>query len=336
MKMSRSIFARDMNVVHLRAKGGDISNSIRFLSKTVLFGSLVCSAVFLPAAVAAEAAQSDGPPLPVHTIEGGGGAAITPIAYLVNPGPEGTQFGLPAVSYTYLNLEDKDLQTFSVTSTLFRRLEIGYAAGLLDLGTLPRDILSATGVAITDELIVHNVSARLLAVQENQFGPLTPALTFTAHYKYNDEIDDIDQDLGGVLSTLGYDSNDGVDFLVTATKAWPNFFGQTLITTLGLRFSEAIWNGYLGFADDYKVTAEANAVLLLPHNFFLAYEYRGMPDAIDELGTLVRDETDWHAADLGWIANDHLSLVLFYGHVGNLVNADDVNTAWALQAKFEF
>lgn len=61
-----------------------------------------------------------------------------------------------------------------------------------------------------------------------------------------------------------------------------------------------------------------------------------MPDAIGELGTLVREETDWHAADLGYIASDQLSVVLFYGHVGNLVNTHDVDAAWALQANFEF
>ena len=309
---------------------------VRVTSNAVCAGLVACSVGFMLAATAAEPAPGDGPPLPVHTIEGGGGAAITPIAYLVNPGPEGTRVGRPAVSYTYLDLDDKTLQTFSVTNTLFRRLELGYAAGLLDLGTLPRDILGATGVPIADDLVVHNLSARFLAVEENQYGPLTPALTATAHYKNNDEIDDINQQLGGALSTLGYASNDGVDFVMTASKAWPNFFAQTLITTLGLRYSEAIWNGYLGFTDDYKLSVEANAVLLLPHNFFLAYEYRGMPDAIGELGTLIRQETDWHAADLGYIASDQLTVVLFYGHVGNLVNTQDVDAAWALQAKFEF
>ena len=282
-------------------------------------------------------ASDDGPPLPVHTIEGGGGAAITPIAYLVNPGPEGTKIGKPAFSYTYLDLKDKNLHTFSVTSTLFQRLELGYAAGRLDLGTLPRDLFTATGASVADDLLVHNLTARYMAVTENQFNEYTPALTLTAHYKYNDEIEGIDDRLGGVLTGLGYDSNDGVDFVLTASKAWPDFlFGQTVITTFGLRYSEAIWNGYLGFSDDYKLTAEANAVVLLPHNLFFAYEYRGMPDNISELGNLVRDETDWQAIDLGWIANDQLSVVLFYGVVGNLVNSKDVDAAWALQVKFEF
>lgn len=304
--------------------------------KSVLIISCVCLN-FRPISATAEQPETgDGPPLPVHTIEGGGGAAITPIAYLVNPGPEGTRFGKPAVSYTYLDLKDKDLQTFSITSTIAQRLELGYAAGFMDLGTLPGDLFNATGVSIADDLIVHNLTARFKLIDENQFNAFTPALTVTAHYKNNDEIDDVDNSLGGALTSLGYDANDGVDFVATATKAWPNFFGRTAITTLGLRYSEAIWNGYLGFSDNYKLTAEANVIILLPHNLFIGYEYRGMPNAIDKLGGLIRDETDWHAMDLGWIANDQLSLVLFYGIVGNIVNTPDVDAAWAVQAKFEF
>lgn len=294
------------------------------------------SFILLSAFVQSEA-SSDGPPLPVHTIEGGGAAAITPIAYLVNPGSEGTQFGKPAFSYTNLDLKDKRLQTFSITSTLFQRFELGYAAGRLSLGTLPGDLFDATGADVEDDLLVHNVIGRFAAIQENQFGPYTPAVTLTAHYKYNDEIEDIDDALSGALSALGYDSNDGVDFALTATKAWSNaLFGQTVITTVGARYTQAIWNGYLGYSDDYELTAEGNAVVLLPNNLFFAYEYRGMPDNIDELGSLVRDETDWHAVDLGWMPNKNTSVVLFYGVVGNLVNTNDVDAAWALQAKFEF
>lgn len=60
---------------------------VRVTSNAVGAGLVAWSVGFMLAATAAEPAPGDGPPLPVHTIEGGGGAAITPIAYLVNPGP---------------------------------------------------------------------------------------------------------------------------------------------------------------------------------------------------------------------------------------------------------
>lgn len=42
-------------------------------------------------------------PLPLFTIDGVGGVVLTPIAYLVNPGPEGTDFALPSFGATYVN-----------------------------------------------------------------------------------------------------------------------------------------------------------------------------------------------------------------------------------------
>lgn len=280
---------------------------------------------------------SDGPPLPVHTIEGGGGGAISPIGYLVNPGQEDEIFGMPSFSSTYLYLEDKDLTTLSATSTLYQRFELGYSFGALDLGTLPGDLLTATGVNINEShLNMHTLSLRGQLFEENQFNNFTPSVVVGLQYKYNDRVNEINNRLGGALSSIGYDDNNGVDLSITATKMFPKVFGRPLITTFGLRASEASWNGYLGFSDNYRLSAEANLVYLLPHNLFVAYEYRGMPDAYNVLPGLVNKATDWHAVDVGWIINSRMTLVGLYGVVDNLVNETDVNTATAIQFKYEF
>ena len=82
----------------------------------------------------AAAAPEEPPPLPFHTIEGVGGGAITPMAYLVNPGDECHVFGKPAVALTYVGLGQKNLSVISVTETVFQRVELGYAADRLGLG----------------------------------------------------------------------------------------------------------------------------------------------------------------------------------------------------------
>jgi hypothetical protein len=46
-------------------------------------------------AQAPQTAPSEGPPLPLHTIEGCGGGVIVPMAYLVNPPARGATFGNP-------------------------------------------------------------------------------------------------------------------------------------------------------------------------------------------------------------------------------------------------
>jgi hypothetical protein len=98
------------------------------------------------------------PPLPFHSIEGVGGGAITSIAYLVNPGPEGCFWGKPAVSVTYVNLNDKNLDVIAVTETIAGCIELGYAANRLGLGTLPGDIQGATSVDIDrDDVWLRNL-----------------------------------------------------------------------------------------------------------------------------------------------------------------------------------
>ena len=95
-------------------------------------GTWLAQATEAPAATvtgtSTDAAPGKAPPLPLHTIEGVGGCLIVPVAYLVNPGPEGTIFGMPSVSFTYINTSNtKSMQVFAVTQTFFRRIELGYA-----------------------------------------------------------------------------------------------------------------------------------------------------------------------------------------------------------------
>lgn len=109
-------------------------------SMRVLMSSVVATVAtlwFVPSLLAQEAQEEKGPPLPFITIEGQGGGAITPMAYLVNPAPEGYFFGKPSVAFDMIGLNGKSLNTFMVTENLFGRVEFGYAVGDLSLGTLP-------------------------------------------------------------------------------------------------------------------------------------------------------------------------------------------------------
>ena len=95
--------------------------------------------------------EEKGPPLPFITIEGAGGGAITQMAYLVNPAKEGEVFGKPSVAIDYIGLGSKSLDTLMVTENLWGRIELGFAADRLSLGTLPGAIQTATGRDIGPE-----------------------------------------------------------------------------------------------------------------------------------------------------------------------------------------
>ena len=298
-----------------------------------------------PAAAAPAAPPEKAPPLPFHCIEGYGGGGITPMAYLVNPGPPCCFFGKPAVSTTYINLgHGKNLDAICVSETFFGRLEFSYAADRLGLGDLPDQIEHFAGAELygISNVWLHNFNLRLLMVKEDC---LLPAITGGVHFKVNDGIETIANELGGALQSVGYHRSNGTDFTLTATKTFPKLgFGRPVITTAGLRLSEAAQLGFLGFGDEYHATFEGN-VAWLPTDFLvLGYEFRqksntygNIPRVPGDLtqGFLLGEEDNWQTFDAAFILSRHATFVAGYGHLGNLTNAN-ANSAWFVQLKYEF
>jgi Protein of unknown function (DUF3034) len=291
-----------------------------------------------PAAKADAAPPEKSPPLPLHTIEGVGGLVITPIAYLVNPGPKGTTFGQPSLSLTYVGAGEKNIQAFAVSETLFNRIELSYALSRFGLGTLGESVSDATHGAANigrTDVLLHHFNVRGLLVEENSFDLPTPAITAGAEFKINDGINQIDRNLGGLLTQKGLDSNWGVDYTLTASKTIPKIFGRPLILSAGIRFSEAAQIGYLGFGNNYEPTLDFNATYFLTDCVALAYEFRGKFNQIERIGKLVRPEDDWQTIGLGWCITNHMSLTVGYGHFGNVLDTVE-NGGWAIQYKYEF
>ena len=281
------------------------------------------------------------PPLPLHTIDGVGGIVITPVAYLVNPGPAGTVWGLPSTSVTYVNAGSKNVESAVITETLFGRVELGYAASRFGVGNLVTDVKNLTTIDIADSVVVHNFNARVLALPEGSFGLPLPAVTIGASYKYNDGISDINQRLGGALTGIGYDKDSSTDFTLTATKAFPKVFGRPLILTGGLRLSKAEQLGYLGFGDKYRATFEGNVVYLVTDWLGLATEFRGKANAYQQIanpvkgGNLIDREDNWWTVGAAFVLNPHATVTVGWGHFGPILNTTE-NKGLAVQAKYEF
>jgi hypothetical protein len=300
-------------------------------------GGLASSKLYAADPPASKPAPAEGPGLPVHTIEGVGGGAITPTAYLVNPAPNDGAIGLPSLSATYVNLEHgKNLETAAITETLFGRVELGFSPNRLGIGDLHDDIKDATGIDVKSEVYLYNFNARVLAIKENDFGTSwLPAITLGASYKYNDGISDINHELGGALSSIGYDKDSGYDLTLTASKTFGNVFGRPLILSAGLRNSSAAWVGYLGFSDERKTTFEGNAIYIPLDWLAVGYEFRQQSDPYSEIPGLVEGEDNLHAFSLIFLPNSHLSVALVYGIFGNVANSES-NSSFAIQAKYEF
>ena len=281
----------------------------------------------------------DPPPLPFHGIDGVGGGAITPMAYLVNPATDGRWWGKPAVAFSYVNLGTKNLDAITVSETLFGRVELSYGADRLFFGSLPSLIHGETdmNMGCASEWL-HSFNVRYLILPENEYSLLgvpLPAVTAGVSFKYNDGIKNIDQRLNGALHSIGYARPNGEDFTLTATKTLPKVFGRPLIVSGGLRLTEAAQTGFLGFSDTYHADFEGNVCYLITDRVAIAYEYRQKQDPYAVIPGLIRGEDDWHALDVGLIVNKQTTLVAGYGNFGRIAD-EVVNGAWWLQFKFEF
>ncbi len=279
-----------------------------------------------------------GPPLPFHTIEGYGGGAITPMAYLVNPGPKDEIFGYPAIAFSNVIAGQKNLQAFTYTETLLDRIELGFGLDRFGIGTLGSDIQKATKVDIgRNDVYLYNFNIRGLLLEENSFGLPLPAITAGAHFKVNDGIADINRRLGGALSGIGYEDSWGIDYTLTASKTLvePWTFQRPLILTAGGRNSEAANLGFLGFGGKRHTTFEGSVAYLPTDWLLVAYEFRQKANEYSEIPGLVKGEDNWHAIDVSWIINKRLTLVAGWGAFGTLANTTE-NGAWWLQLKYEF
>jgi len=288
----------------------------------------------------AAAAPSEGPPLPLHTIEGCGGGALVPMAYLVNVPTEGV-FGRPAIGTWYACLDRKDLNVFTITETIRLadaiNLEFGYAYSTLQLGDFTRELQMAGLPDInTTHVGMHTFSVRTPLWSEGAFGQSwMPALTIGVHYKENSQADRIDRRLGGALRGLGMRHDSGFEFTLSATKMFTGPMERPMIVTLGTRVTEANQTGFLGFNDSFEPMFEASVIYLVAAQVALVAEYRMKPDRLNEIPTLVGGEDDWWDIGIVYIFNEHLTATAAYLHVGEILD-EDVDGGFILGLKYEF
>jgi hypothetical protein len=283
--------------------------------------------------------EGDGPPLPLHTIEGVGGALTVPMAYLVNPGPRGTVVGKPAVSGSFIVISNKSLMSFAVSETLFRRIELSYALNRFFLGSLPHAIRKVSGGALhvsRSEVYLHHFNIRGLVLEENSFNLPLPAVVIGAEFKVNGGIMGMDDSTNGALTGIGLEKRNGVDFTVTASKTFPKLLcGRPLILTFGVRNSKASNIGYTGFGDECQTTVEADVATLVTDRLAVGYEFRQKNNPYDTVPGIMGDEDDWHAIRAAYIVNEHLVIAAAWGYLGPVGNTF-ANCAYGIQLKYEF
>jgi len=277
-----------------------------------------------------------GPPLPMHNVEGNSGVFITSTAYLVNPPEEGEVFGRPSFSTSFAMIGEKDFESFAVTENIWGKVELGYALERLGLGDWPDDVMAAEGLYVDNHVLLHNFNTRLMVIEEGGFDRgWMPAVTLGTHFKWNEGLDSINKQTGGLCHSLGADHDFGTEFTAVATKTITDWLPNPLIVSAGLRNGDAIHTGLLGFAGKRRTTFEGSIIYFLTDRLLFASEYRQKSSLCGTYGNLVKVENDWWDICLGYVVNDNLTVAVGYADFGNVLNHRESNV-WAIQLKYEF
>jgi len=282
-----------------------------------------------------------GPPLPLHCIEGTSGVHITSTAYLANPPEEGEVFGKPSISISSIFGREKNLQSFAITENILGNFEVGYAYQRFGLGDWPDNVKAATGLRVDQHLGLHIFNLRAMVIQEGDLNcSWMPAITFGTHFKWNEGQTKLDEDLGGLLDTLGSDRSRGVEFTAIASKTIVDLLPRPIILSAGIRNGDAIHTGLFGFAGERRTTFEGSILFLLTDRLIFAAEYRQKPDLMNQHTAaggqhLVKAENDWMSLYLAYVINDNLTISGGYANLGNVADSRE-NNAFGIQLKYEF
>jgi hypothetical protein len=273
-------------------------------------------------------------------VEGNSGVFITSTAYLANPPEDDAVFGLPSFSTSFAAIGEKDFESFAVTQNIWGKLELGYALERIGLGDWPDDVKAATGYHVDNHALLHNFNTRLMVVEEGSYGRnWMPAITLGAHFKWQENLDGINEQLAGTCSMLGADHDFGTEFTAVASKTVTNCLPRPLIVSAGLRNGDGIHTGLLGFAGERRTTFEGSIIYFLTDKLLLASEYRQKSDLLDQCTVggehLIKAENDWWDICLAYVVNDNLTIAGGYANFGNMLNHREDNV-WAIQLKYEY
>jgi Protein of unknown function (DUF3034) len=260
--------------------------------------------------------------LPFNNLEGVGGVAYNPLAYLADSGEEFIKIGdvnivaKPRFGAWYVSLPDAkiDWESIGVATTLFKRLEISYGYEAINWEAHPT-------------FHKNNIGAKLLLLKENAFSTkFVPAISVGTIYKATSNASLREAGLGTLRSS-------GQDWYAVASKT-VNLLPVPVIISGGLLSTEEFVTGVLGFSNKRDLTGFANIDFVLPHGFVVGYEFKQGARFSNV------QNTNYWDAHLAWIPNKNLAVIAAYTGTGAYGRAGNTRTGlgngFVLSAQYAF
>lgn len=253
--------------------------------------------------------------VPLNNLEGVGGVAFNPIAYLADC--EGDNrfevcnldvTSLPRFGGWYVNLDhvNVDWTAFGVADTFFRRVEVSYG----------HETIAQSGVKTKHK---NNVGGKVLLVKENLSGnKFVPAVAIGSIWKMTSNVG------------AGVDNSD-FDFYLVGTKLITQTPRPVLVSA-GVRSTKGKVTGVFGFDKDRDEVFFGNLDLLLTDKIVVGFEY--------EEGAKFKDfrNADYWDAHVAWFLSKNLTLVAAYVNAGDSKSSKKVGLGdgFVLSAQYAF
>ena len=237
----------------------------------------------------------------VSQVEGAGGAGLTPWALITGYGTD-KGMGINA-HHTYVKTGDFSLNGSGIAIGIYDRFEISYthhwfnthdAGTRLGIGkgyTFEQDVIGAKWRVAGDAIYSQN--------------DWMPQIAIGGNYKKNKN--------GALVSALGANSDEGVDFYATASKL---FLNNGLLMTAGARLTKANQFGLLGFGNPtntYSLQGEFSIALLLRKDFAIGADYRMKPNNL----AFAKEENAF-ALFAAYFINKNVSITAAYTDLGEI------------------
>ena len=250
--------------------------------------------------------------VPLNGLQGDGGIAFNPVAFLAGTYAEEEQtVSAPQVGtwYTRLDSADIDWIAASASFSVAKKLELSYGYGWTDANKYGDDSVST-----------HNIGAKLQLFDAGAFETeWLPALAVGAIWKNTD---------AATADALGLDKS-GADFYAVATKLVTSTPAPVLLSA-GVQASDEVVNGVVGHGD-YGFGWFGNVNLIPVSWLTVGAEYKSGIDA-DKVRN--HDSYDLHAA---WFATKSLTLVAAYVDTGSKSGSRlGVGDGFVLSAQYQF
>ncbi|RJX34329.1 MAG: DUF3034 family protein [Desulfurivibrio sp.] len=264
---------------------------------------------------------------PMTNVEGVGGCALNPLAYVANPiGKDETGlFGSsvvskPNVGAWHISLSESDInwEAAGFNLSFFNRLEIGYSHEWVDV-----DVLN-------ESVDKNNFSAKLNLLPEGSFGmPYLPAVSVGVIHKDTNFNDLVVADL--------LDDDSGEDYYVVATKTL-TILPIPVILNAGVLSTKGYVRGVLGFGEDRDEAFFCNIETVPVANVIIGWEY-AEGTYVDSDPVDFSTHSMWEA-HVAWMIND-FTLILSYADTGNEnlysnPTASAFGKGWVISAQYAF